>query len=87
MLLRQILESDTLPPFKLFRAFSIHFKNAGSFSRRYSNQSSSDPEPILRLSHSPQLFDPTLADLGRIVPQMIFDGTLHLRPDMSPATH
>src|SRR3990172_2626842 len=40
-----------------------------------------NPEAILRLAQAPQTFDPALADPGRLVPQVPFEGV----PNFGPA--
>src|SRR5438132_11260502 len=37
-----------------------------------------NPEAILRLAQAPQAFDPALAHPGGLVPQVPFDGILHV---------
>ena len=42
----EVFQTDPCPACRLLRACSIRRKNRGSFSSRYSNQSSSDSKPI-----------------------------------------
>jgi hypothetical protein len=39
-----------------------------------------NPEAILRLAQAAEALDPTLARLGRLVPQVLFEGIPHFGP-------